>query len=71
MDNIQRKEVNEAINAADDAIFYLERARKSVNSASYLGLLDLFGVGTISGLIKHSKRGNAENDIESARYSLR
>ena len=71
MDNIQRKEVNEAINAADDAIFYLERARKSLNSASNWGLLDLFGGGTISGLIKHSKLGNAENDIESARYSLR
>ena len=71
MDNIQRKEVNEAINAADDAIFYLERARKSLNSAGNWGLLGLFGDGTISGLIKHSKLGNAENDIESARYSLR
>ena len=71
MDTIQRKEVNEAIHAADDAIFYLERARKSLNSAGNWGLLDLFGGGTISGLIKHSKLGNAENDIEAARYSLR
>ena len=70
MTELERREVNEAISAADDALYYLQRARKSLNSAGNWGLLDLFGGGTITGLFKHGKMYSAEQDIERARQSL-
>ncbi len=64
------KEINEAINAADDALYHLNRARKSLNSAGNWGLVDIFGGDLLSGLVKHSKMGNAEREIEEAKLSL-
>ncbi len=64
------KEINEAINAANDALYHLNRARKSLNSAGNWGLVDIFGGDLISGLVKHSKMGNAEREIEEAKLSL-
>ena len=64
------KEINEAIYAADDALYHLNRARKSLNSAGNWGLVDIFGGDLISGLVKHSKMGNAEREIEEAKLSL-
>lgn len=64
------KEINEAINAADDALYHLNRARKSLNSAGNWGMVDIFGGDLISGLVKHSKMGNAEREIEEAKLSL-
>ena len=71
MNAIDKREVDEAISAADDAIYYLEKARKSLSSAGNWGLLDIFGGNTVSGLFKHMKLGSAESDIEAARRSLR
>ncbi len=64
------KEINEAINAANDALYHLNRARKSLNSAGNWGLVDIFGGDLISGLVKHSRMGNAEREIEEAKLSL-
>ena len=64
------KEINEAINAANDALYHLNRARKSLNSAGNWGLVDIFGGDLISGLVKHSKMSNAEREIEEAKLSL-
>ena len=64
------KEINEAINAANDALYHLNRARKSLNSAGNWGLVDIFGGDLISGLVKHSRVGNAEREIEEAKLSL-
>ena len=71
MNAIDRREVSEAISAADDAIYYLQKAQKSLSSAGNWGLLDIFGGNTVSGLFKHMKLGSAESDIEAARRSLR
>ena len=71
MNAIDRREVSEAISAADDAIYYLQKAKKSLSSAGNWGLLDIFGGNTVSGLFKHMKLGSAESDIEAARRSLR
>ena len=54
-----------------DAIYYLQKAKKSLSSAGNWGLLDIFGGNTVSGLFKHMKLGSAESDIEAARRSLR
>ena len=64
MNNIDRREVNEAIAAADDALDHLKRARQCLNSAGNWGLLDLFGGNMITGLFKHGKMASAEREIE-------
>ena len=71
MNTIDKSEVDEAISAADNAIYYLEKAGKSLSSAGNWGLLDIFGGNTVSGLFKHMKLGSAESDIEAARRSLK
>ena len=53
------KERNEAIDAGERALTSLRAARGELQSAGNWGLLDLFGGGMISGLVKHSKMGNA------------
>ncbi len=70
MNNIDRREVTEAINAADEALEHLRSARKCLNSAGNWGLLDMFGGNMITGLFKHGKMASAEREIEQARYSL-
>ena len=70
MNENERRETEEAINAAEDALYHLYLARKKLGSAGNWGLLDIFGGGLISGLIKHSKMSDAEREIEEARYAL-
>ena len=48
------REVNQAIDAADDALYHLGRARKCLNSAGNWGLVDIFGGDLISGFMKHA-----------------
>ncbi len=70
MYNIQTREIYEAIDAADDALNHLNRAKKCLSSASGWGLFDTLGGGFISGLIKHGKMSDAESEINAARRSL-
>lgn len=70
MNSLQRKEINEAIKAADDAIEHLERARKCLKSAGNWGILDMFGGNGLTGVFKHIKMSGAEREIEDARRSL-
>ena len=70
MDNMERRETEEAVWAADEALDHLYAAKKYLDSAGNWGLLDRFGGGLISGLFKHSKMSDAEQEIEAARYSL-
>lgn len=70
MTEIEIREIREAIDAADNALFHLRSARKYLDSAGNWGLLDMFGGGLISGFMKHSKMGDAEREIDNARYAL-
>ena len=70
MDYAERREIEEAVMAADEALDHLYAAKKYLGSAGNWGLLDMFGGGLISGLVKHSKMSDAEKEIEAARYSL-
>lgn len=70
MDESQRIEIEEAIAAADEALYHLNIAKKNLKSAGNWGLYDMFGGGVISGLIKHGKMESAEEEIELARESL-
>jgi hypothetical protein len=70
MDAMQRKEVQEAVNAADDALYHLKEARRYLNSAGNWGLLDIFGGNLLTGLFKHGKMSRAESEIMEAKYAL-
>ncbi len=70
MNEVERREIQEAIDAADDAIQHLYSARKYLNSAGNWGLVDIFGGGLISGLFKHGKMASAESEIGEAKRAL-
>lgn len=67
----REKEIREAIQAGQEALSLLNQAKESLNSAGNWGLLDLFGGGTISTFMKHSKMNNAERLVQDARYALK
>ena len=70
MNEIEVREIKEAIEASDDALYHLKEARRELGSAGGWGLVDMFGGGLLSGLIKHGKMGSAEREIEAAKYAL-
>lgn len=70
MYDMRTREIQEAIEAADVALDHLERAKRCLSSASGWGLFDTLGGGFISGLIKHSKMSDAENEIDKAKRAL-
>ena len=66
-----RREVQEAIDAADRALYSLERARKSLGSARGWGIYDMFAGGFVSTMIKHGSMNKAEGYLEDAQAALR
>lgn len=68
--NSYSKEINEAIDAADRALFYLNNANNYLSSAGNWGILDILGGGFISTLAKHSKIDDAKSEIENAKYAI-
>jgi hypothetical protein len=70
MSDLMRREIEEAIDAADEALYHLRNAKNYLNSAGNWGLFDIFGGDTIAGLVKHSKMGKAEREIQEAKYAL-
>ncbi len=70
MNEIEIREVQEAIVAADDALKHLEKADDYLKSARNWGVLDIFGGNLITGLFKHGRMANAESEINAAKYSL-
>ena len=70
MNELQRREVEEAIDAADVALVHLNIARSYLGSAGNWGLLDVLGGNAITWLFKHSKMSKAENEISQAKYAL-
>lgn len=71
MDNFLRKELEEAINAGENALFSLRKAKDNLDSAKNWGIWDLFGGGFITDMIKHSKLNNASSYMEDARHDLK
>ena len=66
----QRIETEEAIAAADEALYHLNGAKKYLKSAGNWGIYDMIGGGFISGLIKHGKMSDAEHEINQAKRAL-
>ena len=65
------REIQEAVAAGERALDSLRAAEKSLNSAGGWGLLDMFGGGMFSTMIKQSKINDARGELEAARYALR
>lgn len=68
---LRGKEIREAVQAGQEALDYLSRARDSLDSAGNWGLLDMFGGGLLSTFVKHSKMSDAEELVQQARSALK
>ena len=66
-----RKELQEAIDAADRALYSLEQARGSLGSARGWGLFDIFAGGFLSTWFKHGSMDDAEEYLADAQEALR
>ena len=72
MGNIDyQREINEAIQAGNQALISLRQAKECLNSAGNWGIMDLLGGGLISTFVKHSKMKDADMLIQQARNDLR
>lgn len=67
---VMRNEMREAITAGERALSSLRCVQEKLNSAGNWGLLDMFGGGTISSIIKHSKMNVARRLMEEAKRDL-
>ena len=65
------KEKREAIEAGRRALNSLSAAKENLNSAKNWGLVDMFGGGFFSTMLKHSKMDQARQNMEQAKYDLR
>jgi hypothetical protein len=71
MDANMQREIDEAIEAGERALSSLNLAQQQLNSAKNWGIVDLFGGGLLTDLVKHSKMDNAAKYVEQAKYELR
>lgn len=69
MDN-RKKEIQEAIDAGNQALRALEDAQRHLGSARGFGIWDIFGGGFISSMIKHSKMNDAQESLNDAQFAL-
>ena len=65
------KEKREAIEAGRRALNSLQAAKENLNSAKNCGLVDMFGGGFFTTMLKHSKMDQAKRNMEQAKYDLR
>ena len=70
MNEYERKEIQEAIAAADDALRHLGEAKKALGKARNWGIFDILGGGSVVGFAKHMRMGRAEHEISEAKYAL-
>ena len=63
-------EINEAIEAGQDAQMRLHRIQETLRSAKGWGIYDLLGGGLISGMMKRIRMEKAQQQIDELRGSL-
>jgi predicted translin family RNA/ssDNA-binding protein len=64
------KEKAEAINAANDALYYLGRADEILNKARNWGIADIMGGGMLITAVKRQRMREASEEINRARSAL-
>ena len=70
MDLQYRKDIEEAISAADYAMDCLYAARNYLDSSRRWGIVDIIGGGLITTFIKRSKMSQASECIEEAKRAI-
>lgn len=65
------KELKEAKEAANQVIIRIDAGLNQLKSASSWGILDIFGGGLISSLVKRNKIGEANRSLEELSVSLK
>lgn len=65
------KEMREAIEAGENALYSLRAAKEELRKAGNWGIADLLGGGFFVSLIKHSKMDEVSRLMEQARYDLK
>lgn len=63
-------EIQEAIDAVDDALLHLNNANESLGSASRWGWFDVFVGDGLTSLIKHGKMADAQRELQRAQTSM-
>ncbi len=66
-----RREINEAMQAGQEALRCLSQARDCLNSAGNWGIVDMLGGGLITTYIKRSKMKDADLLVQQARSALK
>ena len=66
-----RKEIAEAVTAADRALQSLEEAAGYLSKAAGWGVWDLLGGGMLGTFMKHSRMDDASHAMETAKSHLR
>lgn len=66
-----RKEMDEAIAAGEQALNSLYAAQEKLDSAKGWSWVDLLGGGFLTGMIKHSRMEDASRCMEDAKYHLK
>lgn len=64
------KERREAIAAGNRALSSLKLAKSDLDSARNWGIVDIFGGGLLTDVIKHSKMNKAQGHMEQAKRDL-
>ncbi len=67
----RKKELREAIDAADTALRHLSAAERLLRSSGRWGCLDLIGGGILVTLLKHAEMRDARRELEAAREAVR
>ncbi|MCR4950618.1 MAG: hypothetical protein K6A40_04785 [Solobacterium sp.] len=66
----QTEEISEAVNAANEALYYLGIADEKLQSARGWGIADLLGGKMITTMIKRSRMREAEDAMRNAKQAL-
>ncbi len=70
MNEMQQKEVNDALRVIDEILPMLGEAERKFSSARNWGFFDILGGGFITDLIKHSKLDGAARLMNQINYKL-
>ena len=66
----ESKEIREAIQAGERALYSLREAQTKLKKATDWGLFDIFGGDMFSGIMKHSRMNEAKQCIDVANRDL-
>lgn len=66
----EEKEIQEALDAVENTLRHLIRAKEYLNSAANWGIFDVLGGGFITTVAKRSKMHDAQEALEAAKRSV-